>query len=107
MQLAAIALAADALPLAAEIADGAIPVAREAGNAALLATLILIRAEALDRGGQHQAARELRLDSAGPARYGFGEDAAAELMQDVAVIGRRNSATDSQRQGALSGQEEE
>lgn len=107
MQLAAIALAADALSLAAEIADGAIPVARDAGNSALLATLILIKAEALDRGGQHQAAEALRLDSAGPARYGFGDDAAAELLQDVAVIGRRNSATVSPSQDTRSGQEEE
>ncbi len=43
-------------------------------NAALLATLMLLRAEALDLSGRVTEARSVRLDSLGWARYGFGSD---------------------------------
>ncbi|MHA6343902.1 DUF2927 domain-containing protein [Roseivivax sp. CAU 1761] len=43
-------------------------------NAALLATLLMLRAEALDLAGDAGAARQERLDSLGWARYGFGPD---------------------------------
>jgi len=43
-------------------------------NAALLATLLLLRAEALDLQGRTAEARTVRLDSLGWARYGFGPD---------------------------------
>ncbi|MEM7073581.1 MAG: DUF2927 domain-containing protein [Pseudomonadota bacterium] len=43
-------------------------------NAALLATLLLLRAEALDLSGQVSEAQSARLDSVGWARYGFGSD---------------------------------
>ena len=43
-------------------------------NAALLATLMMLRAEALDLNGQVAEARKVRLDSLGWARYGFGSD---------------------------------
>ncbi|MFY0680488.1 MAG: DUF2927 domain-containing protein [Thalassovita sp.] len=43
-------------------------------NAALLATLMLLRAEALDLLGRTTEARLVRLDSLGWARYGFGAD---------------------------------
>ncbi len=43
-------------------------------NAALLSTLLLLRAEALDLQGRTTEARTVRLDSLGWARYGFGSD---------------------------------
>lgn len=43
-------------------------------NAALLSTLLLLRAEALDLQGRSAEARTVRLDSIGWARYGFGPD---------------------------------
>ncbi|WP_299655575.1 DUF2927 domain-containing protein [uncultured Tateyamaria sp.] len=43
-------------------------------NAALLSTLLLLRAEALDLQGRTAEARMVRLDSLGWARYGFGSD---------------------------------
>jgi hypothetical protein len=43
-------------------------------NAALLTTLLLLRAEALDLQGRSAEARTVRLDSLGWARYGFGPD---------------------------------
>ena len=43
-------------------------------NAALLATLMMLRAEALDLSGRVSEGRDVRLDSLGWARYGFGSD---------------------------------
>ena len=43
-------------------------------NAALLSTLLLLRAEALDLQGRSAEARTVRLDSLGWARYGVGPD---------------------------------
>jgi len=74
MQLAAIALAAGQPDQAMAFADRAIPVVRDAQNAALLATLMLIKAEALEAMGRVAEAKALRLDTAPLARYGFGSD---------------------------------
>lgn len=52
--------------------------ARDAQNAALLATLQLLRAEALRSEGRIAQANAQRLDSLGWARYGFGADWAVE-----------------------------
>lgn len=43
-------------------------------NAALMATLLLLRAEALEISGRVSEAQAVRLDSIGWARYGFGTD---------------------------------
>lgn len=43
-------------------------------NAALMSTLMLQRAEALDLAGRSSEARTIRMDSLGWARYGFGPD---------------------------------
>ncbi|QGX98639.1 DUF2927 domain-containing protein [Roseovarius faecimaris] len=43
-------------------------------NAALLATLLMLRAEALDLTGRVSEAQAVRMDSLGWARYGFGAD---------------------------------
>ncbi len=74
MQLAAIDLAKGQLDQAIALADQALPLAAVAQNASLLATLKLIKAEALDLQGHHAAATALRLDSLPAARYGFGAE---------------------------------
>ncbi|MBW6507129.1 MAG: DUF2927 domain-containing protein [Rhodobacteraceae bacterium] len=78
MQLAALALSARQPAEALALASRALPPAIAAENAALAATLQLIRAEALAAQGQIAAAAAARLDSARWAGYGFGSQAAAD-----------------------------
>lgn len=90
MQLAAIALASGQPSQAISFADRAIPVAQSAENALLLATLMLIKAEALENTGNATAAHALRLDSLGWARYGFGSDGQMRARQtEIAKLGAR------------------
>ncbi|MBU2962830.1 DUF2927 domain-containing protein [Citreicella sp. C3M06] len=56
-------------------------------NAALLATLMLLRAEALEASGRASEGRQVRLDSLGWARYGFGSDwAVRDRMREIAAL---------------------
>jgi len=56
-------------------------------NAALLSTLMLLKAEALDLEGRLQEAGTLRLDSLGWARYGFGPDWAVRAkLREISAI---------------------
>ena len=56
-------------------------------GAALLATLQMIRAEALDDVGRAAEARAVRLDSLGWGRYGFGSNAAVGArLSEVAAL---------------------
>lgn len=56
-------------------------------NAALLTTLLLLRAEALDLEGRSAEARAVRLDSMGWARYGFGSDWAVRTkLQEISSL---------------------
>ena len=56
-------------------------------NAALLSTLLLLRAEALELENRHAEARSVRLDSIGWARYGFGPDWAVRAkLQEIAFL---------------------
>ncbi|UYV35875.1 DUF2927 domain-containing protein [Rhodobacteraceae bacterium D3-12] len=73
-QLAAHALTQGDGPGALSYVNGAIPVAARYENAALLSTLMLLRAEALELTGRASEAATVRLDSLGWARYGFGAD---------------------------------
>ncbi len=75
MQMAAYALSAGDAGQAMDIVDAHLAPVAEAENAALLATLLMVKAEALeqlDRAGEAQA---VRAESLGWARYGFGSDA--------------------------------
>ncbi|HSF65701.1 MAG TPA: DUF2927 domain-containing protein [Paracoccaceae bacterium] len=73
-------------------ADRAIPIVSRAENAALMATLLMMKAEALDAMGQTQAAQAVRLDSQGWARYGFGSDSQARARAaEIAALARRGS----------------
>lgn len=74
MQLAAFALADGRFAETLALTDRAIPVVRGAENAALLATLLMMRSEAYSALGRDDEARSARLDSLGWARYGFGTD---------------------------------
>ncbi|SEO53128.1 Protein of unknown function [Salinihabitans flavidus] len=58
-----------------------LPQAARYENAALLATLMLLNAEALELAGRASEARSVRLDSLGWARYGFGADWAVRAKQ--------------------------
>ncbi len=67
-------------------------VAARAENAALLSTLMLLQVEALNQTGQYDKARDVRLDSLGWARYGFGSDWAVRAkMQEIAALNPQNS----------------
>jgi len=70
-QLAGFALSRGETVRVTKLADQSIPVARAHENAALLAVLMMFKAEALDMQGNSDAAQRLRLDSLGWARYGF------------------------------------
>lgn len=92
MQLAAFALsqgrAEDALSLVARHA----PVAQRSENAALLATLLLIKAESLEMLGRRDQAHRVRNDALGWARYGFGSDAHVLLRAaEIAALRTRNA----------------
>lgn len=92
MQLAAMALASGTPAETVRLADRAIPVVQRHENAALLATLMLLKAEALDQLGDPQAAAALRLDSQPWARYGFGSEAVVkDRMRGIAAVGKRGS----------------
>lgn len=90
MQLAAMALSGGLPQDALQLADRAIPVVQRHENAALLATLMLIKAEALARLGDVAAAEALRMDSQPWARYGFGSDVVIQArMRDIAAVAER------------------
>ncbi|WP_319823635.1 DUF2927 domain-containing protein [Thalassovita sp.] len=60
-------------------------------NAALLSTLLLLRAEALDLLGRPTEARAVRLDSLGWARYGFGSDRAVRAkLREISALSPLN-----------------
>ncbi|WP_242500461.1 DUF2927 domain-containing protein [Tropicimonas sp. IMCC6043] len=74
MQIAAFTLSAGQAQATLELIDESLPAVRAAENAALLSTLLMMRAEALDLLGRVAEARGLRQEALGWARYGFGSD---------------------------------
>lgn len=82
MHLAVQALATAQYESVLELTDRARPIAERTENAAFLASLAFIRAEALAQLGEVERAERLRLDSMAAARYGFGSDAAARARLD-------------------------
>ena len=92
MQLAAIALAKGQDDRAIALADQALPLARLAQNAALVATLMLLKAGAFAASGQDAAAEALRLDTLAYARYGFGaEPEMRARAAEIAVLVRQDN----------------
>jgi hypothetical protein len=91
MQLAAFALTQGDADQALSLADLALPRAAAAENAALLANLLAVKAEALDLMGQSAEAARVRLDSLGWARYGFGPDREVwRQASEIASLSPRN-----------------
>lgn len=92
MQLAAIAVANGQPEQALAFADRAAPVVRGAQNYALLATVQLIKAEALELMGRDAEAEALRVDSQQWSRYGFGSDAQVRARKrEIAALGASGS----------------
>ena len=90
MHVAVLALAGGVPEEAARLADRAIPVVRRHDNSALLATLMLIKAEALQAMGNTAPAAALRMDSAPHARYGFGSEGVVQSrMRTIAAVASR------------------
>ncbi|TMM54439.1 DUF2927 domain-containing protein [Sulfitobacter sabulilitoris] len=92
--LAAFAIASGDGATALAHVDPFIDSAVASENAALLSTLMLLRAEALTLTGRDSEARRVRLDSLGWARYGFGPDWAVRAkMREIASLNPRSGPT--------------
>lgn len=90
MHLGAFALSSGQFDQVLMLTDRSIPVARSHQNASLLASLLAMRAEALEATGRAAEARPVRLDSQGWARYAFGSDAQVRArLSDIATLARR------------------
>lgn len=90
-QMAAYAISRGDGAAALRLTRGHLDTAKRAENAALLATLLLIRSEALALEGRVEEARRVRLDSIGWARYGFGPDWAVRAkLREIAALSPRN-----------------
>lgn len=86
-QLAAFELTQNRPDFALSLVNPHIDTAARYENAALLATLMMIKAEALDLLGRVSEAREVRMDSLGWARYGFGPDWAVRAkLREIAAL---------------------
>ena len=86
-QLAAHAIARNAPDRALSLLAPQIDVAARHENAALLATLLMLRAEALELSGRVAEGRQVRLDSLGWARYGFGSDYAVRAkLREIGAL---------------------
>ncbi|MFN3724083.1 MAG: DUF2927 domain-containing protein [Paracoccaceae bacterium] len=91
MQLGAFALSSGQFDSVLMLTDRSVPVARAHQNASLLASLLAMRAEALEATGRSAEARSVRLDSQGWARYAFGSDAQVRArLSDIATLVRRS-----------------
>ncbi|WP_019953793.1 DUF2927 domain-containing protein [Yoonia vestfoldensis] len=89
VQMAAFALIARDAETILDLTGPAMEVARQHENAALLALLMMFRAEALDLQGQTEAAMALRLDSLGWGLYGFGSrDEVIARLNEIASLPR-------------------
>lgn len=87
MQMAAFALASGQPEAAILLTDAALPAARQSENAGLLATLLMMRSEALRLLDQPAASRSARREALGWARYGFTDDAdVRQRMGDIQAL---------------------
>ena len=92
VQLAAFALNEGDDVSVLRLVDAAVPLATRYQNAALLATLLMFKAEALDLRGEQDAAASVRVDSLGYARYGFGdEDMIRDRLDEIANLAPRRA----------------
>jgi len=84
VQMAAFSLSSGQPQAAIDLVNTHFGAAMAAENAGLLATLLMIKAEALEEQGKPEEAKIIRLDSLGWARYGFGSD--QEVRRRLAEI---------------------
>ena len=92
MQLAAYALASGDANTALEIANRAMPVVSAAENASLMATLMMVKAEALQLQGRSSESTAVRMDSMGWARYGFGSESQIRARaSEISALARRGN----------------
>lgn len=87
MQLSAFALSAGQMDGTLALVNDSLPAVREAENAALLSTFLMMQAAVYDQTGRGAAAEALRTEALGWARYGFGSDALVrERALEVAAL---------------------
>jgi hypothetical protein len=87
MQLAVFALSSGDAETALDLVNANLGVVADAQNAALLATLLIIKTQALENLGRPAEARAVRLDSLGWGRYGFGSDKEVRArLSEIAVL---------------------
>ncbi len=87
VQLAAFTLISGDANATLAITDEAIPVAEQHENAALLALLMMFKAEALDLQGKTDEGMALRLDSLGWGLYGFGSrEEVVDRLNEIASL---------------------
>ena len=90
LHLAAQALASGQYPIVLRLTDNAMGPARRSENGALLSSLMLLRAQALERMGRVTEAETLRRDAIPFAIFGFGSERAADDRRDeIAALIRR------------------
>lgn len=82
LQLAAQALAAGQYTIVLRLTDTAMEPARRSENGALLSSLMLLRAQALERMGRIAEAEVLRRDALPFALFGFGSEQEADSRRD-------------------------
>lgn len=93
MQMAAFALSSGQVNEVLRLTERAIPAVTREQNAAILATLKMLRAEALAFAGRDAEAQAARLDSLAWARYGFGSETQVRArMSEVSALAPRRSA---------------
>lgn len=86
-QLAAHAISSGRGDVALDLLAPHLDTAKRYENAALLATLMMLQAEALDLTGRVAEAQAVRMDSLGWARYGFGADWAVRAkLREIAIL---------------------
>ncbi|MEM9798451.1 MAG: DUF2927 domain-containing protein [Pseudomonadota bacterium] len=86
LQLGAFALSSGQPDAALEILDRAIPAADGAQNASLMATLLLMRAEATELKGDRAAAARIRREGLAWGRYAWGDRVLALRAAEVAGL---------------------
>ncbi len=90
LHLAAQALGAGQYPLVLRLSDSAMGPARRTENGALLSSLMLLRAQALERMGRQAEAERLRREAVPFAVYGFGSlEAATNRREEIAALIRQ------------------
>lgn len=90
LHLAAQALASGQYPIVLRLTDNAIEPARRSENGALLSSLMLLRAQALERMGRITEAETLRRDALPFALFGFGSEREADSRRaEIAALIRQ------------------